>query len=91
MGLKRLKRASNLALAFAAARSMPQAALQPSELPVVTCDSVAFAVPKAIDKQGNATVVCHADSSDKHVNMTTPAVWQCENSDKENDLSAFDK
>ena len=60
-----IRRVSYLALAFAAAHAMPQAALQLPELPVVTCDSVAFAVLKAIDKHVNATVVCHPDGLEK--------------------------
>ena len=51
---------------------MPELARR--ELDVVTCDSVAFAIPKAIDKHVNATVVGHPDSSDNHVNPTTPAL-----------------
>lgn len=74
---ERLKRASNLALAFAAARLRPGAALQLPELPRVTCDSLASAVPKATDKHVNAT--------------TTSVVRKPESSDKENDLSAFNK
>ena len=52
---------------------MPELARR--ELDVVTCDSVAFAIPKAIDKHVNATVVGHPDSSDNHVNTNMLSRW----------------